>query len=154
VETRKKKAGEGAPATTSVKTPYVTLEAVRVRTSALEKALANVTPDPVSADLAAEAKLPPGLHEDQDGFITLWLPVRNLKVEHGPDGKVRVVNANSPRQAEKLAARDDDTSERGGREVQRGGTFKAIPLRSWRGLSRFKSRTMPVTDVEVVEDDV
>jgi hypothetical protein len=106
-------------------------------------------------DLSGEAALsavPPGLHTTGDGVLSLWLPLRNEKSEHGPDGEVRIVTtARGDEHAIKLATKLDDSEENGG-EAQRPGTFKAVPLRSWKGSITFKNRVVTQSEA-IVSDD-
>jgi hypothetical protein len=125
-------------------TEYVVLEAVRVRHDALAKALGAL---PEKDGPSENEVLPPGLHTDADGYITLWLPLRNEKAQHGPDGGVRVVRANAPANAVKQA-----TKVGGEDGVQRQGSFKSVPLRSWKGGRTYKNKSKVVTDAEDYED--
>ena len=88
-----------------------------------------------------------GLHTDDQGFITLWLPLRNEKAQQGPDGEVRIVKANAPANAVKQATKVD-----GQDGVQRAGTFKSVPLRSWKGGRTYRNKQKLVTDAEDFTD--
>ena len=116
-------------------TEYVILQAVRVRHNKLNEALGE------DAGL-----LPGGSHSGEDGFITLWLPLRNEKAEHGQDGEVRIVRSNAPANAIKLATKMEDS------DAQREGSYKSVPLRSWKGGKVYRNKQKVVTDAEDFSD--
>lgn len=122
--------GKGtAPSTAPTK--YVILEAIK---------LPGTTP-------GLKDLLPGGMHQDKDGQVTLWLPLRNEKTEHGKDGEVRIVESASGKETAIKAATKLDEED-----AQRPGSYKGVPLQSWRGGKRYKNRETVVTDSEDLED--
>lgn len=93
-----------------------------------------------------------GLHPDAPGVVYLWRPLRNEKAEHGPDGELRVVtSARGDEHAIKLATKLDSDAPTDA-EAQRPGTFRAIPLRNWKGTVSYENEVVTRSKATTSDD--
>lgn len=65
-----------------------------------------------------------------------WVPVLNQRAEEGPDGEVRVFDAESPDDAIDAYAQDENG------QLVRPGTYRAISLRNWGDPVTLRAKTI------------
>lgn len=96
------------------------------------------------ATVASELGLPTGT-AGPNGEVVAWVPVLNENSRHGPDGEVRVFRGGKRAVIHEYAGSADDPEAR-------PGTYRAPPVRSWRGGVEIVLPELPKPEASLFDD--